>query len=173
MQKLLIIFLLLSTSTSFAQEPLTLTVDSTPQQFLSLENGVAKFENTTKKFEDLPVADQKRVMTFTGWGRVWSSANGDHHLIADLAEVLDDSVVLEKSDGSNVTIPLNRLSNFDQQYADSRRKLSGALPEHFSAKVIGVADGDTVTVLLNRRQFKIRITGIDAPEKAQAFWSKI
>ena len=70
MQKISIFLLLLLTSTSLAQEPLTLTVDSKPQQFLSLENGVAKFEITTKKFEDLPVADQKRVMNFTGWGRV-------------------------------------------------------------------------------------------------------
>ncbi len=37
-------------------------------------------------------------------------------------------------------------------------------------KVIHVADGDTITVLDNRNnQYKIRLSGIDAPEKKQAF----
>lgn len=37
-------------------------------------------------------------------------------------------------------------------------------------RVVGVADGDTVTVLdADRRQHKVRLAGIDAPEKGQAF----
>lgn len=37
-------------------------------------------------------------------------------------------------------------------------------------KVVGVADGDTITVLDNTNtQYKIRLAGIDAPEKSQAF----
>ncbi|MEO8165604.1 MAG: thermonuclease family protein [Betaproteobacteria bacterium] len=37
-------------------------------------------------------------------------------------------------------------------------------------RVVGVSDGDTVTVLTaEHRQFKIRLSGIDAPEKKQAF----
>ena len=40
-------------------------------------------------------------------------------------------------------------------------------------KVIGVADGDTVTLLdAQKNQHKIRLHGIDAPEKAQAFGNK-
>ena len=40
-------------------------------------------------------------------------------------------------------------------------------------KVIHVADGDTVTVLdATDTQYKIRLQGIDAPEKAQAFGNK-
>lgn len=36
--------------------------------------------------------------------------------------------------------------------------------------VVGVTDGDTITVLDDQRtQHKIRLAGIDAPEKAQAF----
>ena len=36
--------------------------------------------------------------------------------------------------------------------------------------VVGVSDGDTVTVLTaENRKFKIRLTGIDAPEKKQPF----
>lgn len=39
-----------------------------------------------------------------------------------------------------------------------------------SGRVVGVADGDTVTVLdADHQQYKIRLSGIDAPEKAQAF----
>ena len=40
-------------------------------------------------------------------------------------------------------------------------------------KVVSVADGDTVTVLdAQKTQHKIRLQGIDAPEKAQAFGNK-
>lgn len=40
-------------------------------------------------------------------------------------------------------------------------------------RVVGVADGDTVTVLdATHTQWKIRLTGIDAPEKKQAFGNK-
>jgi hypothetical protein len=39
-----------------------------------------------------------------------------------------------------------------------------------AGKVVGVADGDTITVLDSfNRQHKIRFQGIDAPESAQAF----
>ena len=45
--------------------------------------------------------------------------------------------------------------------------------EQLIAKVIGVADGDTLTVLIVDGQTKtprrVRLSGIDAPEKAQAF----
>lgn len=39
-----------------------------------------------------------------------------------------------------------------------------------AAMVVGVSDGDTITVLdVDRRQWKIRLAGIDAPEKRQPF----
>jgi endonuclease YncB( thermonuclease family) len=39
-----------------------------------------------------------------------------------------------------------------------------------SGKVVGISDGDTVTVLdAERRQHRIRLAGIDAPEKRQPF----
>ena len=42
--------------------------------------------------------------------------------------------------------------------------------EVLSGKVVGVSDGDTLTLLdSTHTQHKIRLTGIDAPEKAQAF----
>ena len=39
-------------------------------------------------------------------------------------------------------------------------------------KVVGVSDGDTIKVLdSNKKEHKIRLMGIDAPEKSQAFGS--
>lgn len=43
----------------------------------------------------------------------------------------------------------------------------------FSGKVIHIADGDTITVLAEgHRQVKIRLYGIDCPEKRQAFGNR-
>jgi endonuclease YncB( thermonuclease family) len=47
--------------------------------------------------------------------------------------------------------------------------LTAAYAEEFSAKVIVVIDGDTVLILRGNKQIKVRLAGIDAPEKAQAF----
>lgn len=39
-------------------------------------------------------------------------------------------------------------------------------------RVVGVSDGDTITVLVdNRDRLKVRLAGIDAPEKSQPFGS--
>ena len=43
----------------------------------------------------------------------------------------------------------------------------------YEARVVGVSDGDTVTVLdATKVQHKIRVAGIDAPEKAQDFGNR-
>jgi micrococcal nuclease len=42
----------------------------------------------------------------------------------------------------------------------------------WTGKVIGVADGDTITVLHNGQPEKIRLWGIDCPEKNQDFGTK-
>lgn len=41
-----------------------------------------------------------------------------------------------------------------------------------TAKVIYVTDGDTLTILVGKVQVKIRLAGIDAPEKGQDFGNK-
>ena len=43
------------------------------------------------------------------------------------------------------------------------------LADTIAGRVVGVSDGDTITVLRDKEQIKIRLAGIDAPEKAQAF----
>lgn len=45
-----------------------------------------------------------------------------------------------------------------------------ATAETYTGRVVGIADGDTVTVLDSANtQHKVRLAGIDAPEKKQAF----
>ena len=47
---------------------------------------------------------------------------------------------------------------------------SVAFADVITGKVVSVADGDTVTVLTPaKKQVKVRLDGVDAPEKAQAF----
>lgn len=43
----------------------------------------------------------------------------------------------------------------------------------YQGKVVGVADGDTITVLDSSKiQHKVRLAGIDAPEQSQAFGNR-
>ena len=45
--------------------------------------------------------------------------------------------------------------------------------DELRGKVVSIADGDTITVLdAEKVQHKIRLQGIDAPEKKQAFGAK-
>jgi micrococcal nuclease len=48
----------------------------------------------------------------------------------------------------------------------------GPSAEDFTAKVVGVHDGDTITVLQGRTQVRIRLHGIDCPESRQAFGTR-
>jgi micrococcal nuclease len=41
--------------------------------------------------------------------------------------------------------------------------------EQFTGKVVGISDGDTLSVLREGKAVKVRLHGIDTPEKAQAF----
>ena len=48
-----------------------------------------------------------------------------------------------------------------------------AAAESFTGKVVNVSDGDTITVLdAGKRQHKIRLDGIDAPESSQNFGAR-
>jgi endonuclease YncB( thermonuclease family) len=42
----------------------------------------------------------------------------------------------------------------------------------YSARVVGISDGDTLTVLRDRTQVRIRLHGIDVPESGQDFGSR-
>ena len=46
------------------------------------------------------------------------------------------------------------------------QSISAANAEVIAGRIVGISDGDTVTLLdANKRQYKVRLTGIDAPEK--------
>ena len=47
-----------------------------------------------------------------------------------------------------------------------------AFGEGFSGRVVGVSDGDTITVMHDGKGDKIRLNGIDAPEKGQPFTNR-
>ncbi len=49
---------------------------------------------------------------------------------------------------------------------------SATLAPDFTDKVVGVSDGDTITVLHNGKGERIRLHGIDCPEKRQAFGNR-
>jgi endonuclease YncB( thermonuclease family) len=50
---------------------------------------------------------------------------------------------------------------------------AAARAETLVGEVVGVADGDTVTVLdADHHQYKVRLSGIDAPEKSQPFGNR-
>ncbi len=46
---------------------------------------------------------------------------------------------------------------------------SATLAADFTGRVVGISDGDTITVLHNGKGERIRLHGIDCPEKRQAF----
>jgi endonuclease YncB( thermonuclease family) len=46
---------------------------------------------------------------------------------------------------------------------------SAAVVADFSGLVVSVLDGDTIEVLHNQHPERIRLSGIDCPEKGQAF----
>ena len=41
--------------------------------------------------------------------------------------------------------------------------------EQFTGRVVGIADGDTISVLREGKAVKVRLHGVDTPEKAQAY----
>jgi len=50
-----------------------------------------------------------------------------------------------------------------------------SLPAHaevLSGRVVSVADGDTLTLLVDRQQVRVRLADIDAPERRQAFGNR-
>ncbi len=49
---------------------------------------------------------------------------------------------------------------------------STPVTDTLTGKVIGVSDGDTIKVLVNKKQVTIRLEGIDAPEAKQSFGTK-
>lgn len=60
----------------------------------------------------------------------------------------------------------------DQYISENYYKTISENHKVISGKVVGVTDGDTITVLDSKVQHKIRLAEIDTPEKKQAFGAK-
>jgi endonuclease YncB( thermonuclease family) len=70
--------------------------------------------------------------------------------------------------------PVNRIGKSPIfSYFDTGKILHWLVPkDRFSGKVIRVIDGDTISVLKDKEPVRIRLYGIDCPEKKQAFGKK-
>lgn len=49
---------------------------------------------------------------------------------------------------------------------------SRAVKVELVGRVVGVHDGDTLTVLVSQKQIKVRLTEIDAPQRTRPFYSR-
>ena len=99
--------------------------------------------------------------------RVWTDTK-KRQVTAILLDRVGDSVYLKKNDGKTIIVLLEKLSGEDQEYV--AEEISAI--KTIKGKVVGVTDGDTLTILDGKSQHKIRLEGIDAPEGGQAFGSK-
>lgn len=99
--------------------------------------------------------------------RQWHDIHGKLLTKSRFAYLEDDRVALWTESGQMLLIPQARFSAADRQWiAEHPVKL-------LRGKVIFVADGDTVGLLdANKKQHRIRLDGIDAPESGQAFGTK-
>ena len=71
------------------------------------------------------------------WARKWSDANGKFSVEAEFVEVKADNVVLRKAGGSEITVPVARLSQVDRQYLESLGNPAPAQAEPTADKRIG------------------------------------
>jgi endonuclease YncB( thermonuclease family) len=63
-----------------------------------------------------------------------------------------------------------RIRTTDKAYSSSFPAATPNLTQVITGKVVIIADGDTITILDNTKaQHKIRLYGIDSPEKVQVF----
>ncbi|HMP78507.1 MAG TPA: thermonuclease family protein [Pirellulaceae bacterium] len=109
------------------------------------------------------------VLTFQDEGfRTWRASNSGHSIVAEFGELRAGTVYLITKEDEIISILVGELSDADQEYVANRSKPV----EQIEGRVIGVADGDTFTLLVGDEQRRIRLEGIDAPEDSQQFSAK-
>ena len=153
-------------SSAYAQSALQFESADQTYTFKSLEDAkviaVGPTGSETKiQLSDLTPAELTKMMEFTGWGHQWESASGKFTVIAELQEISKTTVVLQKTDGKLITIPLEKLSPASREYAADRRT-SDALPDRFWGKVASIS-GNTIKIRLHKRRFNVHLEGIHIP----------
>jgi len=111
--------------------------------------------------------------------RKWTSKTGEFRVEAEFVSMAMGKVKLRKADAEEVTLGLEQLSATDQQWIEKEKASSSSARVRLfrdsrilSGSVVGVADGDTITVSDRRRkEHEVRLQGIDAPEEGQAYWA--
>jgi len=72
----------------------------------------------------------------------------------------------------------NEMLGSDGKQAEKGTEANGSKKNELSkggsyqGKVVGITDGDTLTILINKAPYKIRLAQIDTPEKRQPYGSK-
>jgi endonuclease YncB( thermonuclease family) len=70
---------------------------------------------------------------------------------------------------------LQSLSGTEKEGAPAQKqdtKSDAGLPSEYLGRVVGVTDGDTLTLLVDQKQIKIRLSQIDTPESGQPYGAK-
>ena len=73
--------------------------------------------------------------------------------------------------GCTCTVP-SSISSSTTRFPYTADLGAEAAPENALPRFVSVLDGDTIEVLHNRRAERIRLSGIDCPEKGQAYGKK-
>ncbi len=101
--------------------------------------------------------------------RVWTDSTGKFHTEAELADYQNRHAYLKEANGRIVSVALDRLSEADRAFISS----TVPVPTVLVCNVVTVTDGDTLNVHDDEHGFfRIRLEGIDAPERDQAFGSE-
>jgi endonuclease YncB( thermonuclease family) len=100
--------------------------------------------------------------------REWIDADAKHHVEAELVDFQGGLAYLKKDSGHIVAVPLRKLSSTDRSFVES----SSPEVKAIRGFVVGVTDGDTLTVLSAQVPIKIRLASIDAPESHQDFGTR-
>ena len=103
--------------------------------------------------------------------RTWTDSTGRFRVIAELVSATLKSVTLRKENGTEVKVPIDRLSDADRAhvtYATTEKR--DPTTKLIIAHTADVLDGDTIHIddLFGKR-WTIRLQGIDAPENEQPF----
>ena len=70
------------------------------------------------------------------WARKWTDNTGKFSVEAELVEVKDDKVVLKRTSGSVITVPVARLSETDRQYLQALAEEPTHVPVRPAPEVI-------------------------------------